>query len=340
MADQCPSALLHVGTYAEAGGGGLYPVTVAADGALECAEPLTVAANASFAARAAERVFIVDEMDGSVGAFTWSDGSWRLEHRFASEGDQPCYLAVAPAERLLVAANYGSGSVALWQLDGRGLPTGAPRVVRSSGTGPVKDRQEGPHCHCTVFTPDGSSLFVTDLGADAVRAIPLAESDDGLQTVFRAPPGTGPRHLLFAAENTAVLISELGSLLTTLRAGGRVWRPIASRSTLPAGFSGESLGGHLGLNGTRQRIYVSNRGHDSLAVFALDAHGSIGLLQHVASGGSSPRHFVLLEDLALLVVAHEKDGVVASFRIAPDGRLSATGHSIIVPGSCFVLDPA
>ena len=110
------------------------------------------------------------------------------------------------------------------------------------------------------------------------------------------------------------------------------------KPTAPASYKGENLGGHLCVNPARTRAYVSNRGHDSLAVFAL-VNGSLECLQHVPSGGRHPRHFALLEAERMLVVAHEKDGTVASFDIEADGLLRATGHWITIPGACFVLAP-
>lgn len=327
-------ASLHVGTYAESEGKGLYPVTLSEDGALSCGEADADAVNASFAAEADGRFFIVDEAAGRLGVFRRGAEGWQKERSVETGGEQPCYVSVGSDGRLAVA-NYGSGSFALWKLDGDGLPAGSPRLVRSEGSGPVEDRQEGPHCHCAVFGPDGA-LYVTDLGADAI--LRLKDGDAEVETVFHAPPGSGPRHLLFhPAGELAVLVSELGSLLTTFEVAEGELRMIESRSTLPTGFSGESLGGHLALSEDGSRVYVSNRGHDSVAVFSLDQAGRIEPLQHVESGGASPRHVLLLEDLGLLVVAHEKDGVVASFRIGEGGTLEPTGHSEKIPGACFVL---
>ena len=103
------------------------------------------------------------------------------------------------------------------------------------------------------------------------------------------------------------------------------------------GFVGlGNLGGHLALNAEGTRAYASNRGHDSIAVFALDRN-RLELLQHVPTGGAHPRHFALLENERLLVAAHEKDGVVAAFSVAGDGTLAPIGRPVTIPGACFVL---
>lgn len=335
---QSKAARLHVGSYEKSGGRGLYPVDLSADGGLTCDAPYTGALNASFAAEAAEgRYFILDEMAGSLAVFHLDEDGWQKARQVPTLGEQPCYVSLHPAGDWAAVANYGSGSFALWRLDGEGLPKGQPRLVQSKGSGPVEDRQEGPHCHCALFAPEGNSLYVTDLGADAVLRLKLDHNSE-METVYHAPPGTGPRHLLFhPGGEVAVLVSELGSLLSTFEVTPGELRMIESRSTLPRGFSGESLGGHLTLSADGSRVYVSNRGHDSVAVFSLDEAGRIEPLQHIESGGSSPRHMLLLEDLGLLVVAHEKDSAVVTFRIVEDGRLEATGQSLKIPGACFIL---
>jgi 6-phosphogluconolactonase len=135
----------------------------------------------------------------------------------------------------------------------------------------------------------------------------------------------------------AVLLSELASTLTLLEVTGEgTFRPWQILSTLPEGFKGENLGGHLALNAAGTRVYVSNRGHNSLAVFGLEGR-SMELIGHVASMGEHPRHFALLEDAGQLVVAHEKDGHVAAFRIAADGRLTHAGDGLALPGACCVI---
>ena len=231
-------------------------------------------------------------------------------------------------------------SAAVFALDDDGKLSGPPRLYANRGGGPVPDRQDGPHAHCVQFASDGSALYLVDLGSDEILRLDLAE-DGALaapQTAYRAPPGSGPRHLLFhPREPLAVLVSELASTLTVLQTGdGRLER-LARHSLVPAGFAGETLGGHLALTNDGARAYATNRGHDSIAVFALSADGRADLAGHVPSGGAGPRHLLLLEDIGMLVVAHEDDGRVAAFRIGADGLPAPAGAGITVPGSCFVL---
>jgi 6-phosphogluconolactonase len=330
---------LHIGTYSKDGGAGLLPLNLAPDGTLACGEPYAEAENASFAVHGNGLVYLVDEReDGGINVLGRDGERWRRVARVPSGGEEPCYVSLAPDGQRLAVANYASGSAALYALDEAGLPVSPPALFRNEGSGPNAERQEGPHAHCVRFSDDGTALYLVDLAADQVLRLPLA--DDGFGEVslaWTAPAGSGPRHLLFHPERPlALLLSELAATLTLLSQGPLGFETRQTLPTAPEDFTGENLGGHLVLSADGSRIYVSNRGHDSLAVFAL-ADERVELLQHIASGGKHPRHFVLLEDERKLVVAHEKDGCVAAFDLAPDGTLLGPTDSIRVPGACSIV---
>lgn len=338
-------AAFHIGTYAKDGGKGLVPVKLDQDG-IVAGEPFSGAANASFGVHSIrhELTYLVDEQEeGAITVLRRADSGWQGAARVPSRGDAPCYLALDAAEARLAVANYASGNVALFDLGQDGIPRAAGEF-QSRGSGPNTERQEGPHAHCVRFSPDDAALYVVDLGADRVWRIALERSGMGEASVaWQAPPGMGPRHLLFHPRAPlAVLLSELSSELALLTVEEERLRPVAVLSTAPEGFPGENLGGHLAMNAAGDRVYVSNRGHNSIAVFALDADGGeLTLRQHVESGGEHPRHFVLFEDERLLIAAHEKDGRVEAFEILADGTLAPLRRDSTVRGACFVLpDPA
>lgn len=328
---------LIAGGYADGGAQGLYPLVLEA-GALLVDAPLAPVVNVSAGVRipGAGRWFVVDEHASRIMLLD-SDDSWRPLASIASGGREPCHLALDPDARLLAAANYGSGTVALFRLDADGLPVAPPSLHQAQGGGPVAERQGGPHAHWVGFAP-GGRLYSVDLGTDRVLRFPVdaAGTLPAPAIAYRAPPGSGPRQLAFhPGLPLALLVSELSSTLTVLRIepdGTLTAKCIVS--TLPAGAPSGSLCGAIALGRGGTRVYVSNRGHDSIATFALDEAGGVTLLGHVASGGRSPR-FLLLAGESLLV-AHEQAGGVTLLPLDGEGRPQAPVVAADVPGAAFL----
>jgi len=334
---------LKVGAYSRGGASGLHTLVRDANG-WRLDGVYQGARDASFGAQSAKfgQFYLVDEQhNGTLGVFREVDGQCERLALELTRGAAPCHVALSRCERWAAVANYGSGSVALFQLAPEdGLPMGPAAVLEHQGRGPDPERQNGPHAHCTAFAPDGRWLYHTDLGADLVLATRFDPDRGPFETapVFEARPGSGPRHLLLIPDQPlALLLCELASTLTLLRRNGGAFEAIQTLSTLPVDFEGESLGGHLTINAAADRIYVSNRGHDSIAVFDLNAGGELKLRQHIASGGASPRHCLLIEAQRLLLVAHERDGRITAFSVDEEGGLSTLGQVAEVPGAAFLL---
>jgi 6-phosphogluconolactonase len=333
---------LFVGTYARAGDGGLYPLYPNADGAWELGEPSPCAPNASFGAYSRRFGFhyLVDEREQGALLVLRREAIWQPLARLPTHGALPCYAALSPDEAWLAISNYGSGSVVLFRLDADTGLAGDPAVVHeNAGHGPVADRQDAPHAHCAVFSPDGKWLYQTDLGTDQVLAFPFdAQCGPGDRRVaFEAPPGSGPRHLVFHPEKAiAFLVSELASTLTVFDVEQGALAQRQCLSTLPGGFDADSLGGHVAINAAGDRVYVTNRGHDSIATFALGEDAHLTLLGHVPSGGASPRFLLLLDAERRMLVANEEGNNITLFDIAPDGAPVQSGE-VPVPAPAFVF---
>lgn len=336
---------VHVGTYAQLGGHGLYPLLGSGRSDWTVGAVYEGAQNASFGTYSARHdlyYFVDEQADGAVGIFRHGAAGWEKLAHVASAGAQPCHVALDRDARMLAVANYGSGSIALFALDqATGLPLGLADVRSCVGSGPNPARQEGPHAHCVCFDRDGRWLYHVDLGRDVILAYPIEPETKvvGAPVIaFEAPAGAGPRQLVFHPElPQALLVCELASTLTVLDVGDGQLRQRQMMSTLPAAFSGESLGGHLSLNAAGTRGYVTNRGHDSIAVFAWEADGTIALRQHVASGGVSPRAFILLEAERTLLAANEEGGNVTAFDLSEDGSLSPMTAAIPLLGAVFLI---
>lgn len=331
---------LIAGTYANEGGPGLMLLHADHDG-WRAGNVASSIRNASFGVRSTRGVrYLLDEQSaGGLGIF---DAGLRQLARFSTLGADPCHAALSPDQRMLAVANYSSGSVALWQLDGRtGLPRGEAQRIDHRGNGPNADRQAGPHAHWVGFAAGGRQLHAVDLGADAIflhHIDPRKQSISDTSIAYRAEPGSGPRHLARHPRlPVAYLVAELANTVTVLQAtdDGR-FRAKATLSTLPAGIVGTSAAAHIALNHAGTRLYVSNRGHDSIAVFAVARDGTLTPMQHASCGGHWPRLFLLNEARGEMLVANERSGNVARLQLRGDGGLAAPTRGVAVPGVVFL----
>lgn len=356
--------IAYVGTYTGGRSEGIYAFRVsAAEKGTPVFAPLGLAAKTespSFLAVDATRrlVFAVNELDhfggratGAVSAFSADPVTGRLTliNQLPSEGTHPCHLALDPTGRWLVVANYSSGSVALFPVaaDGR---LGKPSVVQHAGHSVNQDRQQGPHAHCATFDPAGRFLYICDLGIDRVVAYRLDADAGKLVAVPTAgatlAPGSGPRHLVFSADSRhAYVLNELTATVTSFAydpANGNFSSP-ATTSTLPAGWTGSKSGAELALDPSGRWLYASNRGHDSLARFAVDpADGHLAFAGTVPTGGKTPRHFAFLPDGRHLVAAAQDSDHLQVFTVN-DGNVSPVGPAIAVGKpvcTAFLVTPA
>ena len=333
---------LWIGTYAGGGGAGIY--SLGRTGSL--GTPYPDALNASFGTYSSrfDLHYLVDEQDdGALGVHLRTASGWlRLAHVQVG-GAAPCHVALDRTQSVIAVANYASGSVSMFWLDPQsGLPIGQPTMHANSGSGPDPERQQSPHAHWVGFGLDNRFLYVADLGTDEVLAFAFDAERATLgepYTALKAVPGSGPRHLFFHEQHpqSAYLACELDSTLVALTVEGRDLKPRASLSTLPANWHGANIVAHIGANAAGDRLYVSNRGHDSIAVFALNEGGDPSLLRHIASGGASPRFFMVLEEENRMIVVHERDQRVTMLDILPDGTLAPTDFAAHVPGAAFAF---
>ena len=253
----------------------------------------------------------------------------------------PCHLSVDPSGRWLAVAAYGTGTVALYPLDAGGSIGGARSVVQHRGRSVHPTRQEGPHAHAAVFTPDGTELLVPDLGLDEVKRYRISP-EAGLEPLpsIRLESGSGPRHLVFGHDGrVAYILNELTSSIAIAARDGEGWSIVAYVPCVPSADRERSIAAAIRLAPSARFLYASNRGHDSIAVFAVDpSSGRLAFVQHVATGGATPRDFAIDPSGRLLVVANQDSDSLISFWIDPStGRLDATGHTLRLARPACVL---
>ena len=262
------------------------------------------------------------------------DGVWRARGEATTGGGEPVHLAIAPDGSVAAVADYSGGTVSLHRLHG-GVPA-APTVIRHRGSGPDVSRQAGPHPHWVGFGGDGRWLYAVDLGADAVFAHRI-EGGQAVETrvAWQAPAGSGPRHLAWhPTKRLAYVVSELVSTLTTLRIGADgMLTALDVQPTLPA--ASEGYVGHIAVDPLGRRLYASNRGPNTIAVFALDDPLRPRLIQQAPCGGNWPRFFLLRPEAGEMLVANERSPAMAVLPLARDGRLGPARVGPAVPKARF-----
>nr|WP_262892557.1 lactonase family protein [Hymenobacter qilianensis] len=208
-----------------------------------------------------------------------------------------------------------------------------------TGSGPHKN-QKAPHAHCILPDPANRFVFAVDLGTDKVYGYQLDAKEDALvpraTPAFTAAPGAGPRHLTFhPGGQLAYLINELNSTITALRydEGAGTFQEIQTLSTLPSDFTGENSCADIHVSPNGEFLYGSNRGHDSLVVYAIDIpSGRLTLVEHVPTLGQKPRNFTIDPTGQLVLVANQATNNIVTFRVDREtGKLTPTGKSVQVP---------
>jgi len=301
------------------------------------------------------------ESSGGVTAFAIDDrktGKLAELNEVASRGADPCYIALDRTGKYVLVANYSGGNVAVFPLSADGHIGEASSVLKDSGTlGPIKDRQEAPHAHWIEASARNRFAYVSDLGLDRVL-IYRFDATKGTLNPGDAPanvpgssqnaagstgskdakdffsatlaPGTGPRHVAFSSDgNLMYVLGELDSTVTVFANDAKeTFRSIQKISALPAGFSGPNSAAEIAIHPNGKFLYTSNRGDDSIAVFAIDrATGKLTFLQRISSGGKAPRHFTIDPVGARLLVANQESGNIVEFDIdSATGRLKAVGE--------------
>ena len=343
------SNLVYVGTYTDHGSKGIYYYRF--DSKTGQLKPLGLAAetsNPSFLVLDAKRRLLYaanetdsykDEATGSVSAFAiHEDGKLSLLNQVSSKGPGPAYVTMDRTGKYVLVANYSKGNIAVFPVLGNGDLGEASAFVQHKGSSVNADRQSGPHAHAIVLSPDNRFALVADLGIDQVLAYPFDASKGALgqPRITRISPGSGPRHLSFDRSGKFVyLINEMRSDITVFfynPANGAL-SELQTISTLPKDFAGQSTAAEIEVHPSGKFLYASNRGHDSIAVFAIsESGGKLTPIEYVSTQGKTPRHFAIDPTGKWLLAANQDSNNIVIFRInAVSGRLTPNGQVIQIP---------
>lgn len=279
---------------------------------------------------------IKDGDAGGVAAYQLNQQTNKLTlvNKQLTPGASPCHVSIDDSEQYLCSANYHKGTVDYYTLQ-HGEISQLLATKEIHGSGP-HERQEKPHTHYAGLTPDGKYVVAVDLGTDEI--ILYRRHEDTLTTHFtlKTRPGSGPRHIVFHPNGqTAYCMTELSSEIITLEydaekgelTEGNYYR------TIPEDFSENNQGSAIHLTQDGQFIYAGNRGHNSIAIFAIaEDHRQVNFIAHASTYGDWPRDFVLDPTEKYVVAANERSNTLTLYqREAESGLLRLLQKDVPVP---------
>lgn len=281
-----------------------------------------------------------------ISAFRVEGNAGQLEllNRVSSLGTASCYLDVDATGKTVLVANYSTGSVASLPVMADGKLGSAATFVQHEGHSVNQARQEGPHAHCIVVSPDNKFAFSADLGLDQILSYRLDAVNSTLapstQPFVRTSPGAGPRHLTFHPNGKHVyVINELSNSVTLFDylSDQGVLLEQQTISTVPQDFSGTSYCADLKVTPDGRFLYGTNRGHDSIAAYRLDGNGRLTLLSIESSLGKGPQNLAITPDGRYLLCANMPGNNLVVFQINKDtGKLTKSSEPVSIPGpSCI-----
>jgi len=279
---------------------------------------------------------------GAVSAFSIAakTGALGFLNQVPTRGAGPCHVSVERNGAYVLVANYDGGSIASFAVHDDGSLGTASGYVQHSGSGPNKERQEGPHAHWIGTSPDNRFALAVDLGLDQVLVYGF-DSSKGIFTPMlsgfaKVKPGAGPRHLAFHPNGKfAYVLNEMDSSVTVFsyQAKNGAFSSLETISAVPRDYAGRKEAAEIAVHPSGKFLYTSNRGHDSIAIFEINpAKGTLKSLGQVLSGGKTPRHFAIDPTGMYLLAENQESNNVVVFHIDPaTGNLTPTGQTIEVP---------
>ncbi len=346
------NSFVFVGTYTQTESEGIYTCRFDSDsGGLEPVSVATGAGNPSFLALHPNKQFIyaaseVEQFDGksqgAVYAYSVNPESGELTYvnRQGTGGPGPCHVKVDATGHTVLAANYRGGSVCMLPLNSDGNLGPASDFIQHEGSSVNPRRQDRAHAHSINPDPQNRFVYVPDLGQDRMVIYRLDMENGRLApsgpAYVEVNPGFGPRHFDFhPGGQWAYLINELGSAITAFEydknTGGL--SEFQTIGTLPTGFSGLNTTADIHVHPSGKFVYGSNRGHDSIAMFAVDQDsGRLTPMGHCSTRGRTPRNFGIDPTGQFLLAANQDSDNIVSFHIEQDsGLISATRHEVNIP---------
>ncbi|ANU26603.1 lactonase family protein [Planococcus versutus] len=244
-------------------------------------------------------------------------------NRQRSNGDHPAHVTIDETGQWLLSTTYSGATINVYPLHADGAIGEIAFSVKHHGSGPNQDRQDAAHPHSIIQVPGKNLFLVSDLGNDTISTYKL-NSDTGeltLQYTAYTEAGAGPRHLSFhPSEPVVYSVNELNSTLMVYKISreGRL-EFFQLLPLVPDSYNGENTSAEVAVSSDGLFVYASNRGHDSIASFSVQANGTLENLGLAGSGGEGPRHFALVPGNDRLIVANENSHTLTTLKIGHSG---------------------
>jgi len=280
---------------------------------------------------------------GEVWAFHFEREPFAIQplNHQTTRGDWPCHLQFDRTAKWIVAANYGTGNAAIYPIQADGSLGELTDFVQHTGKGPNAARQAGPHAHSSIFTPDNRFAVIADLGTDQL-AFYQSDSSTGklkLHTFVNTQPGAGPRHFAFHPNDKWLYVANELNSTVTLYDYDAAKSSLTERQSIPTipTDSPENIVADIHIADSGKRLYVSNRGHNSIAVYDVSDDGSLALVSIPNCGGNWPRNFAISSNENYMLVANQYSNEICVLPIlegkdaldTPVSRVNVTGVSCI-----------
>lgn len=348
---QSQESYLLVGTYTDGKSKGIYVYKFNSTTGSSVLVDSAVTENPSYLAVSPDQRFVyaVNENGnekgngGGVTSFSFDKKTGKLTelNRQSSEGNHPCYVALDKTGKWLTVGNYSSGTLAIYPVRKDGSLDAARQVIKHEGHGVNTSRQEGPHVHCTVFSPDNKFLFVSDLGTDKVMTYAFNNKTGALTPApvpyTEAEAGSGPRHLTFHPSGKfAYLIEELIAKVVVFNYRQGQLEYLQELPVLPPDYTGPADGADVHVSPDGKFLYTSTRGESNdIGIFSINtSSGIITPVGNQPSLGKTPRNFNFDPTANFLLAAHQNsDEIVVFKRDKTTGLLEDSGQRIPVAKS-------
>ena len=284
----------------------------------------------------------VSEEEGGISSFKLENGKYKKIDSYVSPGSSPAYIGINRIKHLLYTANYHTGVIAVFSYTEEGkisLLDSVTHIAKTLGSRP--EQVDGPHTHFFDETPAGN-LVCCDLGNDTIDFYRLNQKNklEHLAS-YKNEPGFGDRHIVFSKDgNYFYVAGELSSKINVVKFNEDSWKfeDIATYSTIPEDWTSHNGAAAIRISNDGKFVYVSNRGNDSIAVFAVNNDHTLSLVQRISTFGEFPRDFNWNDDETLVVAANQNSNNATLYtRNAKDGSLTPIQKEIAVPEGTRVI---